>query len=237
MRRLHPHWPLEGRRPPRLHQWKRGDPCWHRSQWLGTDLPGPKGQRRGIKRLLGGKEAAGPRYWPECPWRRRGCVSCTARRRGWAWCGYRSRSPCRGCKHRRGNRTQAGSQAHFRATRPAGRGTSFQSSRDNSAGFCLPPLGLPWKQHFVKGGAAQSSGDPQAAPYPHTLQGAPSGSRPLSDKPGKSHSGRSSFPASCLPSRQQGWQLWISQEWADASDFTLNARGFLSAPHDSIFTR
>ena len=104
---------------------------------------------------------------------------------------------------RRENRTQAASQASGQRA-SAVRQMSFQSPRDNSVGLCLPPLGLPWKQCFVKGRAARSLGDPQAVPYPRTLQGTPSGSMPLSDKPGKSHSGRSSFPASCLPSRQQG---------------------------------
>ena len=235
--------------------WSEWGGCMHTGLWKGEDPPAcPSGRGGSLltqepmvrDRLARAKRPAartweavgkergsrGPVYSPECPWRRRGCVSGTGRHRGWVWCGCHSRTPCRGCKHREG-RTRLRLLHRHQGNAPL----QWDECPFRALGFCLPPLGLPWKQCFVKGRAARSLGDPQAVPYPRTLQGTPSGSMPLSDKPGKSHSGRSSFPASCLPSRQQGWQLWISQEWADASNFTLNARDFLSAPHDSVFTR
>lgn len=47
----------------------------------------------------------------------------------------------------------------------------------------------------------------------------------LSQTSGGKSQCRISSAANCLPSKR-GWQLWISQEWADASSFTLSARNF-----------
>lgn len=113
----------------------------------------------------------------------------------------------------------------------AAEGMFFKSSWDDMVGFCLPPLGLLWQQGSVKGGVAQSSG------HPHTqiLKGTPPGSMPLSNKQGKVTV--QDFIRSKLFTIKTGLTAVNISGMSRCLKFHIECKEFLSAPHDSVFTR
>lgn len=204
-------------------------PCCHRSLQLGTELPGPNGHQLGSERVLRrerGNEVhcqPGPlRTHLNAPEDAMGVYSVLGATEDGCCVVITFISRAVATNTKKGEQdsdwsTGATGNVHLQQEE-----CFLKAHRTTVGCFCFCFASLHWvyfrSEALWAVGCSILLSQPRSPPSHsdsrrHTT---PSGSMPLRQA-GKSHSGKISSPGSCLPSRWEGWQLWISQEWADAS--------------------